>query len=51
MINPFVQVMLQRQDVNRWYTFSAWMFDRKIDEIPGIDSTIINFGEERGHRK
>jgi predicted enzyme related to lactoylglutathione lyase len=48
MGNPFVHVELQTQDVDKSKKFYASMFDWKLEEIPGMDYTIINVGEGTG---
>ena len=48
MANPFVHIELQTQDVDKSKKFYASMFDWKLEEIPGMDYTIINVGEGTG---
>ena len=48
MANPFVHVELQTRDLERSKKFYASMFDWKLEEIPGMDYTIINVGEGTG---
>ena len=48
MPNPFVHIELQTQDVDKSKKFYASMFDWKLEEIPGMDYTIINVGEGTG---
>jgi uncharacterized protein len=48
MANPFVHIELQTQDVEKSRKFYANMFDWKMEEIPGMDYTIINVGEGTG---
>jgi len=48
MSNPFVHIELQTQDVEKSRKFYVNMFDWKMEEIPGMDYTIINVGEGTG---
>jgi predicted enzyme related to lactoylglutathione lyase len=48
MGNPFVHIELQTQDVEKSKKFYASLFDWKLEEIPGMDYTIINVGEGTG---
>ena len=48
MANPFVHIELQTQDVDKSKKFYASMFDWKLEEIPGMDYTVINVGEGTG---
>jgi len=48
MANPFVHIELQTQDVEKSKKFYASLFDWKLEEIPGMDYTIINVGEGTG---
>ncbi len=48
MANPFVHIELQTQDVDKSKKFYASMFDWKLEEIPGMDYTMINVGEGTG---
>ncbi|RJQ50689.1 MAG: VOC family protein [Nitrospiraceae bacterium] len=48
MANPFVHIELQTQDVKKSRKFYADMFDWKLEEIPGMDYTMINVGEGTG---
>jgi len=48
MANPFVHIELQTQDVDKSKKFYASMFDWKLEEMPGMDYTIINVGEGTG---
>jgi predicted enzyme related to lactoylglutathione lyase len=48
MANPFVHIELQTQDVEKSKKFYAGMFDWKLEEIPGMDYTMINVGEGTG---
>jgi predicted enzyme related to lactoylglutathione lyase len=48
MANPFVHIELQSQDLEKSKKFYAGMFDWKLEEMPGMDYTIINVGEGTG---
>ncbi len=48
MANPFVHVELQTQDLEKSKKFYKSLFDWKLEEIPGMDYTIINVGEGTG---
>ena len=48
MANPFVHIELHTKDVAKSKEFYAGMFDWKMEEIPGMDYTIINVGEGTG---
>ena len=48
MANPFVHIELQTQDVDKSKKFYASMFGWKLEEIPGMDYTMINVGEGTG---
>ncbi|MBI4848857.1 MAG: VOC family protein [Nitrospirae bacterium] len=48
MANPFVHIELETQDIEKSKKFYSAMFDWKLDEIPGMDYTIINVGEGTG---
>jgi len=48
MANPFVHIELQTQDLEKSKKFYTNMFDWKLQEIPGMDYTIINVGEGTG---
>ena len=48
MANPFVHIELQTQDVDKSKKFYASLFDWKLEEIPGMDYTMINVGEGTG---
>ena len=48
MANPFVHIELQTQDVDKSKKFYTSMFDWKLEEIPGMDYTVINVGEGTG---
>jgi predicted enzyme related to lactoylglutathione lyase len=48
MANAFVHVELQTNDVNRAKDFYTRLFDWKLEDIPGMDYTMINVGEGTG---
>jgi uncharacterized protein len=48
MANPFVHIELQTQDLGKSKKFYAALFDWKLQEIPGMDYTMINVGEGTG---
>ena len=48
MANPFVHIELQTQDVDKSKKFYASMFNWNLEEMPGMDYTIINVGEGTG---
>jgi len=48
MANPFVHVELQTQDLDKSKKFYAGMFDWKLEDMPGMDYTMINVGEGTG---
>ncbi len=48
MANPFVHVELQTQDVGKSKKFYASLFDWKLEDVPGMDYTIIKVGEGTG---
>jgi len=48
MANPFVHIELHTKDVDTSKKFYASMFDWKMEEIAGMDYTIINVGEGTG---
>lgn len=48
MANPFVHIELQTQDVDKSIKFYASMFDWKLEEMPGMDYTMVNVGEGTG---
>ncbi len=48
MANPFVHIELQTQDVEKSKKFYAGMFDWKLEDIPGMDYTMVNVGEGTG---
>ena len=48
MANPFVHVELATTDVAKAKAFYSGLFDWKLEEIPGMDYTLINVGEGTG---
>lgn len=48
MANPFVHIELHTGNVDRSKQFYADMFDWKLEEIPGMDYTIIKAGDGTG---
>ncbi len=48
MANPFVHIELMTQDVERSKKFYTGLFDWKLEDIPGMDYTMINVGEGTG---
>ncbi len=48
MANPFVHVELATNDVARAREFYTALFDWKLEEVPGMDYTLINVGEGTG---
>jgi uncharacterized protein len=48
MANPFVHIELQTQDLEKSKKFYAGLFDWKLEDIPGMDYTMINVGEGTG---
>lgn len=48
MANPFVHVELMTTDVAKAKDFYGKLFDWKLEDIPGMDYTIINVGEGTG---
>ncbi len=44
MANPFIHIELLTQDVERAKKFYAGLFDWKLEDIPGMDYTMINVG-------
>lgn len=48
MANPFVHIELQTQNLDKSKKFYAALFDWKLEEIPGMDYTMINVGEGTG---
>jgi predicted enzyme related to lactoylglutathione lyase len=48
MANPFVHVELMTSDVARAKKFYSGLFDWRLEDIPGMDYTLINVGEGTG---
>ena len=48
MANPFVHIELATQDLEKSKKFYTSMFGWKLEEIPGMDYTIINVEEGTG---
>jgi len=48
MANPFVHVELMTSDVDRARAFYGSLFDWRLEEVPGMDYTLINVGEGTG---
>jgi hypothetical protein len=48
MANPFVHVELMTTDVVKAKEFYTGLFDWKLEEIPGMDYTLIKVGEGTG---
>jgi len=48
MANSFVHVELLTNDVNKAKDFYKSLFDWKLEDIPGMDYTMINVGEGTG---
>lgn len=48
MGNPFVHIELQTRDMAKSEKFYRSLFDWKLEEIPGMDYTIIKVGEGTG---
>ena len=48
MGNPFVHVELMTTDVARAKAFYTGLFDWKLEEIPGMDYTLIKVGAGTG---
>ena len=47
-MNPFVHVELQTQDPTRAKAFYTGLFDWKLEDMPGMDYTMIGVGEGTG---
>ncbi len=45
MANPFVHVELHTQDPERTKKFYMELFDWKLEDVPGMNYTVINVGE------
>jgi predicted enzyme related to lactoylglutathione lyase len=50
MANPFVHIELETKHLDESRKFYTAMFGWKLEEIPGMDYTIINAGEGTGGR-
>ncbi len=48
MANPFVHIELHTKDLDMSKKFYSGMFDWKLEQLPGMDYTIINVGEGTG---
>jgi len=48
MANPFVHVELQSKDREASKKFYEGLFDWKLDDVPGMDYTMIGVGEGTG---
>ena len=48
MANPFVHVELQARDLDKSKKFYAGLFDWRLEEMPGLDYTMIMVGEGTG---
>lgn len=48
MANPFVHVELMTSDVAKAKAFYTGLFDWQLEEIPGMDYTLIKVGEGTG---
>jgi predicted enzyme related to lactoylglutathione lyase len=48
MANPFVHVELATTDVAKARAFYTGLFDWQLEEVPGMDYTLINVGEGTG---
>lgn len=48
MANPFVHVELQTKDTEKSKKFYESLFDWKLEQIPGMDYTMINVGDGTG---
>jgi uncharacterized protein len=48
MANPFVHVELMTTDLDKSKNFYQSMFDWKLEDIPGMDYTLIKVGEGTG---
>jgi predicted enzyme related to lactoylglutathione lyase len=48
MANPFVHVELLTNDLEKAKAFYGALFDWKIEDIPGMDYTLIQVGEGTG---
>lgn len=48
MANPFVHIELATQDLEKSKKFYTGMFGWQLEEIPGMEYTIVNVGEGTG---
>ena len=48
MANPFVHVELMSTDIGKSKEFYQSLFDWKLEDVPGMDYTIIKVGEGTG---
>jgi len=48
MANPFVHIELQTKDPEKAKKFYSGLFDWKLEEIPGMDYTMVNVGDGTG---
>ena len=48
MANPFVHVELQTKDTEKSKKFYENLFDWKLEQIPGMDYTMIDAGDGTG---
>lgn len=48
MANPFVHVELMTTDVSKAKAFYGELFDWQLEDLPGMDYTMINVGEGTG---
>lgn len=48
MGNPFVHIELMTSDLKKSKEFYQSLFDWKLEEIPGMDYTMINVGQGTG---
>jgi uncharacterized protein len=48
MANPFVHVELHTHDPEKARKFYSALFDWKLEDVPGMDYTLVNVGEGTG---
>jgi len=48
MANPFVHVELMSTDLGKSKEFYQSLFNWKLEDVPGMDYTVINVGEGTG---
>ncbi len=48
MANPFVHVELMATNAGKAKAFYTGLFDWKLEDVPGMDYTVINVGEGTG---